>query len=425
MKETFDRFNLSKEVMHALEEMGIENPTDIQKEALPIILQGEDVTGQAKTGTGKTLVFGIHLAENIDADMKKVQAIILAPTRELANQITDELARVAKYKSKIKIVPIFGGKSIDAQIEKIRKGAQVLVCTPGRILDHIRRGSVDLKHVRYAVIDEADRMLDMGFIDDVKDILSETNKRRQTLLFSATMPKEILELSKEYQKQPQFISVSRDEITITHIRHSFAQIEKKDRYLALYSYLKQENPHHALIFTRTKRSAAGLAEEVSAWGFKSDALHGDLSQAQRDRVLRKFTNEEIRILVATDLAARGLDISTITHVINFNLPDEELTYAHRIGRTGRAGKGGSTMSFVAPEEMGLLGSIEKCCGIKMEHIDVKYDYSKPKPRRKGGMRRPPTRNGRAREKMGKGHSHDRSRRKKKRRGKNRYTGRNR
>ncbi|MEM3030633.1 MAG: DEAD/DEAH box helicase [Candidatus Micrarchaeia archaeon] len=381
----FARFNLRPEVLRALQEMGFEKPTDIQMEALPVVFQGKDVIGQAKTGTGKTAVFGIYLVETVEPDSREVQGLVLAPTRELAVQITDEIKRIGKH-TRIKVTTIYGGASINPQIEELRRGVHIVVGTPGRILDHLERRTLDLSKVHFVVIDEADRMLDMGFIDDVRRILSHVSRERQTLLFSATMPPEILALSKEYQNYPQFISVSRDEITITHIRHSFVEINHRDRHRTLFAYLKKHAPTHTIIFCRTKFGADRLARDLRRIGFRAEALHGDLSQRQRDTAMSLFKQGKTNMLVATDLAARGLDIPEISHVINFNIPEDPLTYTHRVGRTGRMGKGGTAFSIIAHDEMGLLGQIERTCGIRMEEEKIELPPWQPRehaPRREG------------------------------------------
>ncbi len=371
--DDFESFNLRPEVMRALKEMGITKPTDIQREALPLVFQGEDVIGQAQTGTGKTAVFGIYLVESIDPNSKDTQALILAPTRELAVQITDEIKKIGKY-MRGRVLPVYGGTSINVQIEKLEKGVQIVAGTPGRILDHLERGTLELGNVSCVVIDEADRMLDMGFIDDVRSILSHVPKQRQTMLFSATMPEEILQLSKEYQQYPHYVAVSKDEITIKHIKHSFVQVDFRDRYRALFAYLHHHKPTHTIIFCRTKFLVDRLHGDLLRSGYKAEPLHGGLTQKKRDFVMEKFKKGVINMLVATDLAARGLDISGVSHVINFNLPDEPMTYTHRVGRTGRAGKGGIAFSIVATDELGLLGAIERDCAITME--EEKLDIPK-------------------------------------------------
>lgn len=355
--------------MRALKEMGFEEPTDIQTEAIPVLFQGFDVIGQAKTGTGKTAVFGIYLTEIVDQHRHEPQALILAPTRELVVQITNELMNISKY-TRLRVATIYGGQDIQPQIRKLQQGVHVVVATPGRALDHLERGTLSLAKARYVVIDEADRMLDMGFIDDVKRILSHTPKDRQTLLFSATMPPEILTLSREYQFDPKHIAVSKDEIVITHIKHEFVMVDPKTKYDALFSYINEKKPLHTIIFCRTKAKADKLGYVMSKKGFPASAFHGDLTQNRRETVLTKFRRGIIGILVATDLAARGLDVIDISHVINYDLPEEVTTYVHRVGRTGRAGKGGDAVSFVARDEEGMLGRIERECKIKMDELKI-------------------------------------------------------
>ncbi|MCX6778555.1 MAG: DEAD/DEAH box helicase [Candidatus Micrarchaeota archaeon] len=374
--ENFASLNLKPEVLKALGEMGIVQPTPIQKEALPLVLSGEDVIGQAQTGTGKTAVFGIHLVESINPSSKVTQALILSPTRELAVQISEEIKRIGKY-MRGRILPVYGGTSINNQIDELERGVQIVVGTPGRILDHLERGTLKLGNVSCVVIDEADRMLDMGFIDDVREILSHVPKERQTMLFSATIPEEILALSEDYQKHPHYVCVSKDEITITHIKHTFCQVDFRDRYRALFAYLKHANPTHTIIFCRTKFIVERLANDLVRGGLRAEPLHGGLTQRKRDFVMQKFKRGVINFMVATDLAARGLDVKHISHVINFNLPEEALTYTHRVGRTGRVGRegtaGGTAFSIVANDELGLLGNIERECGITM--VEEKMNFA--------------------------------------------------
>lgn len=360
----FEALGIGVHTLRALKEMGFEAPTDIQREALPSVLAGRDLVGQARTGTGKTAVFGICLMEKVNPDVRTAQALILAPTRELAVQIADELKKIGRY-SRLRALTIYGGQSINVQIGLLRRGVQIIVGTPGRILDHLERRTLRLDAVKFVVLDEADRMLDMGFIDDVKEILSHTSKDRQTMLFSATMPPEILRLSNSYQRNPEKISVSRDEITITHIPHTYAQVAHEDRLRALVEYLKLKRPFHTLVFCRMKHTADKLAYELQKNGFLVEALHGGLTQSKREQVTKRFRAGELRLLVATDLAARGLDIPEISHVINFNLPDEPMVYTHRVGRTGRAGEGGNAFSIISPDELGLIRQIERECKIRM------------------------------------------------------------
>ncbi len=371
--ENFDSFSLRPQVSKALKEMGIVKPTPIQRDTLQLVFQGEDLIGQAQTGTGKTAVFGIYLIESINQNSRDTQALILAPTRELAVQISEEIIKIGKY-MKVRVLPVYGGASINVQMDKLSRGVHIVVGTPGRILDHLRRGTLELGNISCVVLDEADRMLDMGFIDDVREILSHVPKQRQTLLFSATMPEEILALSKRYQYHPHYVAISKDEITIKHISHSFVEIDFRDRYRALFAYIQQRNPTSAIIFCRTKFLVERLARDLQRGKLGAEALHGGFTQRKRDIVMEKFKKKRVRFLVATDLAARGLDIKNVSHVINFNLPEEPTTYTHRVGRTGRAGKGGNAFSIVAFDELGLLGEIERECGITMqeESLDIRH-----------------------------------------------------
>lgn len=380
---TFEQFNLSFEVSKALKYMGFEKATEIQEAALPIVFQGVDIIGQAKTGTGKTAVFGIYLVEVLERTALHPQSLILAPTRELALQISHEIRKIAKF-TPIKVITIYGGANINGQIRKLKEHPHIVVGTPGRILDHLERKTLTLSHVTKVVMDEADRMLDMGFIEDVERILSNCPKEKQTMLFSATMPDEIIKLSRKYQRNPESIRVSADEITITHISHKFAEVDHRDRYRALYSYLTKTRPEHAIVFCRTKRTAESLCYDLRKRRYMTLVLHGNLTQKKRETVVKKFKEGGVQILVATDLAARGLDIDLITHVINFNLPHEVMTYTHRVGRTGRAGKSGSAFSIVAHDEMGLLGEIERTCKIQMEEEKLEVERG---PRRPGKWRR--------------------------------------
>ncbi|MFH1285137.1 MAG: DEAD/DEAH box helicase [Candidatus Micrarchaeota archaeon] len=386
--DSFERLNLKPETARAIAEMGFVKPTPIQCESMLHVFQGEDVIGQAQTGTGKTAVFGIYLTECIDMNSRDVQALILAPTRELAVQICAEIKRIAKY-TPLRLLTVYGGVSINPQIDELRRGVHIVVGTPGRILDHIERRTLKLGNVRCLVLDEADRMLDMGFKEDVEKIVRQTSKERQTLLFSATMPREIVKLSNSYQKYPFKILLEPDSITIKHIKHGFMRVDHRDRYRALSGYMLAKKPFHTIIFCRTKRGAELLVGDLHRAGYKADSLHGNMSQRQRDDVMRKFRNGVIRVLVATDLAARGLDVPEVSHVINFNLPEEPDTYTHRVGRTGRVGKSGDAFNIVASDEMGMLGAIERACGIRMEEEKIELGPSFPPP--PGGRRSEPSR----------------------------------
>lgn len=371
----FEELGLSASVLRATKEMGFEEATPIQAEAIPLMMQGEDLIGQAKTGTGKTAAFGIHLLETLDFSVRVTQALVLTPTRELCQQVCEEIRRLGRHTG-ARVVSLYGGQDIEKQLGPLRQGAHIVVGTPGRVLDHLERGTLDLRCVRTVVIDECDRMLDMGFIEDVSRILERTPRERQTLLFSATMPFEIRQLAGRYMRSPQFVKVSEDETpVITHIRQEFAVADPKERLYALLSYLKRERPALAMIFCRTKFGAEKLGTILRDRGFKAECLHGNMTQNKRDWVMRRFREGQFQLLVATDLAARGLDVDGVTHVINYNMPDDHFIYTHRVGRTGRMGKGGNAFTLVARDELGKLGQIERALGIKME--ELKLDYRGP------------------------------------------------
>lgn len=368
----FSKLGLSHNIMRALTEMGFKQPTPIQAQGIPLLLQGEDLIGQAQTGTGKTAAFGICILERLalsHANRGKVRALILAPTRELAVQIAGEIGKIGAH-CQSRILAVYGGQDIEKQIAPLRSGIDIVVGTPGRIMDHMERGTLDLSHVEVAVLDEADRMLDMGFIEDIEKILDKTSKNRQTLMFSATMPPAILELSKKYMHAPQEVRVSEDSLSVKTIKQYYVETSKFDRLNILLMLLVQKKPGLALIFTRTKRGADRLNEILLDRGFKSMALHGDMSQNKRDRSMEAFRKGHTNILVATDLASRGLDVTGVTHVINYDTTDDPMTYVHRIGRTGRMGKDGEAISLVFFDQTSLISIIEKMTDSKMEQIKV-------------------------------------------------------
>ncbi len=351
----FGDISLSKKTAAAITEMGFEEPSPIQSQTIPLVLAGNDVLGQAQTGTGKTAAFGIPIMERI-TEVKQIQALVLTPTRELAIQVSEELAKIGKFK-RIKTLPIYGGQAIERQIRSLKLGVQVIVGTPGRLLDHIRRNTIKLDHVRILVIDEADEMLDMGFIDDIQSILQHVPSERQTLLFSATMPSEIMALANRYMKDRVTVTISKEQLTVPLIDQIY--YETRDKLDGLCRVLDSETVGRVIIFCRTKKGVDDLVASLSTRGYISDGLHGDLSQAQRDRVMKKFRDGKLDILIATDVAARGLDIEHITHVINYDIPQDPESYVHRIGRTGRAGKKGVAMTFIQPREYRQLKLIEK------------------------------------------------------------------
>lgn len=353
----FEDFLLSKETMMAISELGFEEPTPIQIAAIPQIMKGVDVIGQALTGTGKTAAFGIPIIETC-AKGKKPTAIILEPTRELAVQVSQELFKIGKYR-KVTVLPVYGGKSIEMQIKDIRRGVDVIVGTPGRVIDHINRKTISLSEIKTVVLDEADEMLNMGFIEDIETILKTTPPERQTLLFSATMPQPILNISKKYMVNPQKIKVNPKDVVVPKIKQVFYEVRESEKVYALSRLLDVEAPDLAIVFCHTKREVDEVSGKLQEMGYNADALHGDYSQAQRDEVMKKFKTGRLDVLVATDVAARGLDIQNVTHVINFSIPQNPDSYIHRIGRTGRAGKSGIAITLVTPREYRSLRLIEK------------------------------------------------------------------
>lgn len=353
--------------MKALEKMGFEEATPIQAETIPFALEGHDVIGQAQTGTGKTAAFGIPMIDKIDAKLRKVQALVVAPTRELAIQVAEELNRLAKFKG-IRALAIFGGQHMDRQIRALKDGPQIVVATPGRLLDHMRRKTIRIDAVQTAVLDEADEMLNMGFIDDIRDILKGIPEERQTLLFSATMPKEIRNIATTLMKNPKEVKVKAKEMTVENIDQFFIEIPEKYKFDTLNNHLDIHSPELAIVFARTKKRVDEITEGLQARGYRSEGIHGDLTQGKRMSVLNKFKNGRVDVLVATDVAARGLDISGVTHVYNFDIPQDPESYVHRIGRTGRAGRTGEAISFITPRERPHLGLIEKTTKSKMKRM---------------------------------------------------------
>ena len=368
----FTKLGLSPNILSALTAMGFKTPTPIQQQGIPLLLQGEDLIGQAQTGTGKTAAFGVCIFERLalsHAKKGKVRALILAPTRELAVQISVELGKIGAN-SQARILAVYGGQDIERQMAPLRSGVDIIVGTPGRLLDHIERGTVDLSHVEVVVLDEADRMLDMGFVEDIEKILQKTPSNRQTMMFSATMPPVIMELSKRYMHAPQEVRVSEDSLSVKSIKQYYIETSKFDRLNILLALLVEKKPALALIFARTKRGADRLNDILKDRGFRSMALHGDMSQNQRDRSMDAFRKGHTNILVATDLASRGLDVTGVTHVINYDTTDDPRTYVHRIGRTGRMGKDGEAISFVFFDQTSMISIIEKVTDSKIEQLKI-------------------------------------------------------
>lgn len=358
MNTTFNDFNLGPKVLKAVTELGFEEPTPIQMKAIPIAMSGQDLIGQAQTGTGKTAAFGIPLINKIEASDGKIEALILAPTRELAIQVSEEIGKLARYKG-VRSLPIYGGQEIGRQIRALKKHPHIIIGTPGRLLDHINRRTIKLDEVKTVILDEADEMLDMGFLEDIQAILKMVPTERQTMLFSATMPPNIQKLAQQFLRNPEHVSVVPKQVTVPLISQSYFEVHERQKFEALSRLLDMESPDLAIIFGRTKRRVDELAEALQKRGYSADGLHGDLSQNQRDAVMRKFRDGSIDVLVATDVAARGLDVSGVSHVINFDLPQDPESYVHRIGRTGRAGKEGSAWTFVTPREIDHLHFIER------------------------------------------------------------------
>ncbi len=353
----FGGLNIHRRVAQALTDMGFEEPTPIQQQTVPLLQEGRDVIGQAQTGTGKTAAFGIPIVEMANTKHGGVQALIVTPTRELAIQVAEEISRIGKYR-RIRTMPIYGGQSIDRQIRGLKQGVQVVIGTPGRLLDHLSRKTLSLDNVKVVVLDEADEMLDMGFIEDIESILQATPGERQTLLFSATMPQEIRRLAGKYLHNPEFITVSKQNLTLPQIEQVYYETREPNKLESLCRVLDSTTVTLAIIFCRTKRGVDELVAGLQARGYPAAALHGDLSQYQRNHVMRQFRTGRVDYLVATDVAARGLDIDNVSHVINYDVPQDPEFYVHRIGRTGRAGKSGVAVTLVSPRDYRQLRLIE-------------------------------------------------------------------
>ena len=377
--QNFNDLPLSKDVLKGIKALGFEKPSPIQAQSILPLLEGRDVIGQAQTGTGKTAAFGIPMAESIDLEDSRVQGLVLAPTRELAIQIAEHISRIGRY-SGIKVCPIYGGEKINRQIKQLERGVHIVVGTPGRIIDHLNRGTLKLRAVHMVVIDEADRMLDMGFINDINRILDKVPKHMQTSLFSATMDRNVWKICNKYMNKPEKILVSKDEITLEQIEQRYVRVDHNSRYPILRELIREQRIEKAIIFTKTKRGAYGLAKKLKKNGYNANALHGDLSQAERDRVTLGFRKNKINFLVATDIAARGLDIKGITHIINYNIPQETAAYFHRIGRTARMEKEGTAITFVAHDEEGALKEIKSLTSTSITEIEtsIKVESCPPK-----------------------------------------------
>ena len=357
MTSEFEYLGLAPNLVQAVSEFGYETPTPIQTEVIPLMLAGQDVIGQAQTGTGKTAAFALPILQNLDPEMNGVQALVLAPTRELALQVSEAFQTYARF-SPNRVLAVYGGQSYAPQISQLRRGVQVVVGTPGRLLDLMRKKALDLSEVRNLVLDEADEMLSMGFVEDIESILAATNPERQTSLFSATLPSEIRRLAKQYMHDPQTVAIQPEQVTVAAIEQRYHLINEEDKLPALTRIFEMEDITSALIFVRTRVASSDLANELSRQGYAAEALNGDLAQDARQRTLNRFRNNQLKVLVATDVAARGLDIDDISHVINYDLPEDPEIYVHRIGRTGRAGKTGIAISLVSPREKRRLRQVE-------------------------------------------------------------------
>ncbi|WP_293977364.1 DEAD/DEAH box helicase [uncultured Clostridium sp.] len=354
----FATLGLKESIVRAISDLGFTKPSQIQEQSIPVTLSGADLIGQAQTGTGKTAAYSLPILTKM-SDKKGIKALILAPTRELAVQVKDEMNRLSKYE-KSQILAVYGGDSIDRQIRALKKGVDIVVGTPGRMLDLIKRKCLNLENVEFLVLDEADEMLNMGFIDDIESILSHTPEERQTLLFSATMPEPIAKLAKRYMKpDAKLVSVKKSSLTVSKIEQSYFMINNKHRLEALCRLLDLDNPSSAIIFCRTKRGVDELVQELQSKGYMVEGMHGDMTQAHRLTTLNKFKEGTLNLLIATDVAARGIDVDSVTHVFNYDLPQDVESYVHRIGRTGRANREGTAYSLVTPKDFSMLKQIQK------------------------------------------------------------------
>lgn len=358
---------LDPRILRAVEEMGFEQMTPIQAQAIPVLLEGRDVIGQAQTGTGKTAAFGIPVIQNVSPDDNSLQALILCPTRELAIQAAREIRGFAKFMHGIKVLPIYGGQDISKQIRSLKGGVQIVVGTPGRVMDHMRRRTLKLGALKMLVLDEADEMLDMGFREDIEMICSAIESEHQTALFSATMPKEIMDITDRYQKDAVLVKVVKKELTIPLVKQYYYEVRNRDKEEVICRLLDYYNPKRSLIFCNTKRMVDELADNLKGRGYFAEGLHGDLNQYQRDKVMQGFRNGRTEILIATDVAARGIDVNNVEAVFNYDVPQDIEYYVHRIGRTGRAGKKGRAFTLVVGREIYKLREIEKICKTKIKN----------------------------------------------------------
>lgn len=366
----YENSGIDKRILRAVAEMGYENMTPIQKQAIPILMEGRDVIGQAQTGTGKTAAFGIPMLQRIDENDKSLQGIILCPTRELAIQAADELRKFSKYMHNVKMVPIYGGQDISRQIKALKGGVQIIVGTPGRVMDHMRRHTIKIQNVKMVILDEADEMLDMGFREDMETILGEIENEHQTALFSATMPQAILDITDKYQKDAKLIKVTKKELTIPLIKQYYFVVKNIYKQEVISRLLELHDFKRSIIFCNTKRMVDELAANLKNRGYQAEGLHGDMTQKQRDFVMNRFKNGSLEILIATDVAARGIDVDDLEAVFNYDVPQDIEYYVHRIGRTGRAGKEGMAFTFAYGRDLYRIRDIERICKTKMTEMRV-------------------------------------------------------
>ncbi len=361
----FDELHLDERILRAVADMGFEEASPIQTQAIPVQMEGRDIIGQAQTGTGKTAAFGIPLLQKVDPKVKKLQAVALCPTRELAIQVADEIRRLAKYMHGVKVVPIYGGQDIVKQIRSLKDGTQVIIGTPGRVMDHMRRKTVKFDFVHTVVMDEADEMLNMGFLEDMETILSQLPEERQTVMFSATMPPAISDIARKFQKEPVNVKVVKKELTVPKVTQYYYEVKPKSKLEVMCRLLDMYAPKLSVVFCNTKKQVDELVQSLQGRGYFAEGLHGDLKQIQRDRVMNSFRNGKTEILVATDVAARGIDVDDVEAVFNYDLPQDDEYYVHRIGRTGRAGREGIAFSFVVGKEVYKLRDIQRYCKTKI------------------------------------------------------------
>ena len=361
----FEELQLDDRIIRAITEMGFEEASPIQAQAIPVVLEGRDMIGQAQTGTGKTAAFGLPLLQKVDPKVNKLQAIVLLPTRELAIQVAEELRRFAKFMHGIKVLPVYGGQDIVRQIRALKDGTQIVVGTPGRVMDHMRRKTVKMDHVHTVVLDEADEMLNMGFLEDMETILSQLPEERQTLMFSATMPQAIADIAKKFQKDPVTVRVIKKELTVPKVTQYYYEVKPKNKVEVMCRLLDMYSPKLSIIFCNTKRQVDELVQALQGRGYFAEGLHGDLKQVQRDRVMESFRNGRTDILIATDVAARGIDVGNVEAVFNYDIPQDDEYYVHRIGRTGRAGREGKAFSLVVGKEVYKLRDIQRYCKTKI------------------------------------------------------------